>query len=249
MVTANRRNLARRAVKSFLNQSYPNKELIVVDDGKQDYSPLFYDIPPNNLRYIKLDSNNKTVLGKLRNIAVEAASGDYLTQWDDDDWYHPDRLLYQVEYLQKGYDACCLSASLMHLDDQEFFNMPYIGHLPEGIPGTIMHRRSDDIRYPALKLGEDTYYLKEWLRFRYTRLPSSYAGLFIRCFHGSNTWERQHFLRRLRNSPKSSFYFLYHKYVGRNLSGHPSFNLTKEQKKAFDLYLKESQELSLFKNY
>ncbi len=49
MVTANRAALARRAVDCFLRQRWANRELVVVDDGEQDYTPLFADIPADRL--------------------------------------------------------------------------------------------------------------------------------------------------------------------------------------------------------
>jgi glycosyltransferase involved in cell wall biosynthesis len=36
MVTANRAAIARRAVRCFLDQSWSNRELVIVDDGSED---------------------------------------------------------------------------------------------------------------------------------------------------------------------------------------------------------------------
>lgn len=246
MVTANRANLARRAVQCFLRQDYPNKELVVVDDGKQDYSPLFRDIPLSDVNYVKIQRNDDAVLGTLRNLALEHATGDYLVQWDDDDWYHPDRISIQAACLDEGYDACCLSASLMHLDNEEFIFHPYIGFLPDGVPGSIMHRRSDIIRYPGFRRAEDTLYLQQWMKLRYQKISDEYAGLFIRCFHGKNTWEEGHFKRRIRNTPKSWLQFLYHKYLRGDLSGHPRFKLNPHIRSSFEQYMEDSLTLNLF---
>lgn len=279
MVTANRTRLAKRAIRCFIEQRYENKELIVVDDGQEDYRPLLRDIPPEDVRYIKLPPANHTLdadcrvsavklnipgveainarrpvlypresylLGTLRNISLAAARGDFMVQWDDDDWYHPDRIARQAAVLLEGYDACWLSASLMHLDNPELFHLPYIGWLPDGIPGSIMHRVSRRFRYPELSRGEDTEYQKLWKRGRCMSLPESDAGLFIRCYHGRNTWEQEHFVRRMRNSPLGLLKYLYYSYVRRDLSRHPLFRLSAAHREAFELYVKQSREVGLF---
>jgi glycosyltransferase involved in cell wall biosynthesis len=33
-------------------------------------------------------------LGSLRNLDIEMAQGEYVCQWDDDDWYHAGRIEY-----------------------------------------------------------------------------------------------------------------------------------------------------------
>ena len=245
MVTANRRNLAQRAVQCFLDQTYENKELVIVDDGEEDYAPILNKIPADQVSYIKLEKEPDFVLGKLRNKSLEYASGDYLIQWDDDDWYHADRIKIQAEILDQGYDACCLSSALMHLDSPEFMDHPYVGILPDGIPGSIMHRKSNTIRYPETRRAEDTVYLNEWMKLRYFKLDDSFNFLFLRAFHGSNTWEREHFQRRIRNSPKALIQYIWHAVIRRNVFGHPRFQLSGQAQKAFADFLELSQKLGL----
>ncbi|MEX0609953.1 MAG: glycosyltransferase family 2 protein [Balneolaceae bacterium] len=246
MVTANRTQLAKRAVECFLNQTYHNKELIVIDDGKEDYSAILSKIPSEQIKYLKLEEKPDSVLGKLRNMSLEKATGDYLMQWDDDDWYHPDRIKVQAEILDKGNDACCLSSAIMHLDTQDFINHPFNGVLPDGIPGSIMHKRNDSIRYPETRRAEDTVYLNEWLKKKYFKLDDSYNYLFLRAFHGNNTWEQDHFKRRIRNSPSSFLQYLWHAKIRGNLFNHPRFKLSPKAQEAFNEYLELSKELKLF---
>ena len=281
MVTANRANLARRAVQCYLQQTYPNKELVIIDDGQEDYAPVLADVPAGELRYIKLEPAPGQVLGTLRNRSLEEATGDFMAQWDDDDWYHPERIERQAGVLMgnawakglssgdqesaddgadegmgknesttadDGAEACCLAGSLMHVDHPEYFDLPYVGYLPNGIPGTIMHRRDDTIRYPSERAGEDTTYLDHWLAKRYQKLPASEAGLFIRCFHGTNTWEMNHFVRRMRNSPAKLLRYLFYRYVIRDLSKNPLFRLDEGVRRAFETYLTESRQLGLFRH-
>lgn len=244
-VTANRKHLMQRAIRCFRQQTYQNKELVIVDDGEEDLTDLLTSFPEDQVRYIRLEKKPDNTLGKLRNLTLEEATGDFLVQWDDDDWYHPERISIQVQTLLDGYDACCLSGALMHLDEEPFMQHPYVGNLPDGIPGSIMHRADETIRYPHTRRAEDTVYLKEWMNKRYLQLPDDYSHLFIRCYHGDNTWEKEHFLRRIRNNPKDALLYAWHKVIKGKLFDHPRFQLSKAQKEAFRMYLDDSRALHL----
>ena len=246
MVTANRPDLVRRAVRCFKNQTYPNRELIVVDDGEADLAPILADLPSDRVRYIKLERREENLLGRLRNISLEHVRGEYILQWDDDDWIHPDRIRRQVEVLEQGYDACSLYGSLVHLDTEEFFDHPYVGYLPNGWPGSIMHRRDDAARYPEMRKAEDSVYQQYWLGKRYYMLPAEDAYLHIRCFHGNNTWDRKHFLTKMRNRLPDLVSYGWHRYVRGDLFGHPRFRLNERAREAFEMYLNDSFDVGLF---
>ncbi|GMQ81657.1 MAG: hypothetical protein BMS9Abin05_1091 [Rhodothermia bacterium] len=246
MVTANRPQLCKRAVRCFNRQSHKNKELVVVDDGDIDLGKILADVPAPELTYLKIKHNPSNVLGRLRNIALEHASGKFVAQWDDDDWYHPDRLKHQVAALMKGYDACIMAATLMHVDTPEYFDHPYAGYLSDGVPGTIMHRNDSLIFYPELRRGEDSEYLDRWKERRHIKLPPSTMHLFIRCYHGQNTWELGHFLRRGRNSPLDLLSYFWFKIVRDDLFSHRRFQLSAMSKQSYDMYLEDSYAVGIF---
>lgn len=249
LVTADRPHLLRRALLSYREQTYPNKELIVLDNGTSSIEHLLEDIPAEERVYLRREKKAGQHIGALRNVALEAASGDYVApQWDDDDWSHPERLARQIEAMLKGgYDACTLTGTLMHVDDERFFEHPFIGRLAEGVPPTIVHRRDAKIRYPNLRRTSDTAYLKAWRAQSHVQLPLSEAHLYIRYSHGDNLWEPQHFLRRMRNTPGDLAAYAWFRYVRGNLFAHPRFRLSEEAQAAFALYLKHSRELGLWR--
>ncbi|MDZ7694373.1 MAG: glycosyltransferase family A protein [Balneolaceae bacterium] len=244
MVTANRKQLMKRSIQCFNNQDYLNKELVIVDDGEQDLSEALAAVDEGQLNYVKLEPSEDNTLGKLRNISLQEASGEYLVQWDDDDWYHPDRIKIQAQYLDDGYDACCLSGALMHLDDETYINHPYVGYLPEGIPGSIMHKNDTSITYPHSRRAEDTVYLKEWMEKKYTKLPDDYAYLFIRCYHGNNTWEKIT-LFGARATPLEIYSIHLVPIPDEQSFGLPVFQLDEKAEEAFRQYLEESKRLDL----
>jgi len=246
MITANRKKLANRSIKCFLRQSYKNKELIIIDDGRDDYSNLLSTIPVNRINYVRIKNKEKLNLGELRNISLDIAKGDYIAQWDDDDWYHADRLTVQANVINKGFEACCLESSLTHINSPEFKNLPFIGTLNGGIPGSIMHVNSKSIRYPDAQKGEDTVYLNNWKKKKYTSINKAFGYLFIRCYHGNNTWDLNHFKRRIHNSPTLTIQYIWYNYFKRDMSEHPIFKLEKKFKNAFYQYKEDSIKLDLF---
>lgn len=86
MPTYNRDLFAKQAIKYFLRQAYPRKELLIADDGTE---PLLVDKYPG-IYYFRL--HEKKSLGYKRNILLEKCRGEIIAHWDDDDWYHPSYL-------------------------------------------------------------------------------------------------------------------------------------------------------------
>jgi len=246
IVTADRKNLLRRSLHSYKRQTHSNKEIVIVDSGEEPVENLLTDFNSEELKYIRIEPSKKYVLGDLRNISLEHATGDYLTCWDDDDWFHPDRIAIELQVLKQGYDACCLTGNLFHIDTEEFMEHPYRGLLPNGSPSSIMHRRSEDIRYPSLKREEDTVYLNEWRKKkRYKSIDLSYSYLFIRVFHGTNVSGKKHFLRRLKNTPTSWIQYMWHAKIRGDIFEHPKFELTEKEKESFRLFMEDSRKFGL----
>lgn len=247
MVTADRKRFVKRSLLSYRRQTYPNKELIIVDDGKEELEELLAGFPPQEITYLKIEKKPENVLGYLRNITLENATGEFITQWDDDDWYHPDRIRAQAEALLKGYEMCCLSHTLMHLDTASFFEHPYISYFLKGVPGSIMHRRNSGIRYPEIALGEDDVFMKAWKEKPHIKLDRSFACLFIRCYHGENSWDMKHFLEQMRNTLPDLVSYGWLRYVRKDLFKHKRFKLDEASGTAFKLFLEDSYSAGLFR--
>src|SRR6516165_9725230 len=90
MPTHNRRPFVPRAIAYFLRQDYPNKELVILDDGDDSVDDLIPAVP--QVRYVRLPQ--RLPLGAKRNECVCQARGDLILHWDDDDWMAPHRIRY-----------------------------------------------------------------------------------------------------------------------------------------------------------
>ncbi|GIE83277.1 hypothetical protein Aph02nite_92270 [Actinoplanes philippinensis] len=88
------------AVRSIAAQSWPDLEIIVVDDASPPEHDAILaaaeDLDPR-VRLIRLPANGGTYAA--RNAGLEAARGDFVTFQDSDDWSHPRRVEMQVQPL------------------------------------------------------------------------------------------------------------------------------------------------------
>lgn len=247
MVTKNRARFARRALHCLASQTWGNKELVIIDDGDEDYEPVLAEyrhLFP--IQYHKLTPDPDVRLGQLRNLSLERARGDFLIQWDDDEWYHPERIATQMAAAASGLDVVVLQNTLCHLDTPGYAEHLFHTNIPRGTtPGTVLHRRSN-VRYPNLGRAEDTVYLKELAAtVRFGVLEEPHSHLFIRCFHGANTWDLRHFEGALQHSFSQKVWYRICKHVFRDLKRHPAFRLTELEQRAAAQFLEDSRLLGL----
>jgi glycosyltransferase involved in cell wall biosynthesis len=247
MVTAGRVKLAERAVRCFCAQTWRRKELVVVDDGEADYAPMLRRYYSQvDIRYQRLPPRRvRRLLGDLRNVSLDCALGEYCIQWDDDDWYHPRRIEVQMQALAEGFEASVLRHTLMHIGSPPYASRLFRTALRRGTPGTILHRRSD-LRYPNQPKGEDTAYLDRLRRAqRVAVLGAEHSHLFIRCFHGRNTWHLGHFTQRLHRTVENKLQYVWSRVVKRDIFAHAAFHLTPDEAESARLFLEDNRELAL----
>lgn len=87
MATKDRRSLFERALGYFQSQTLEERELIVVDDGRESVEDLCRGV--DGVRYLRTDP---LPLGTKMNLGCEASRGEVIQKLDDDDFYHPDFL-------------------------------------------------------------------------------------------------------------------------------------------------------------
>ena len=184
-----------RALADFAAQKHAERELVLVVDGASASAAV--------TRLARMHPGVRIVapgaglsLGALRNVAVAAARGDLLCQWDDDDRHHPDRIVAQRAALGEA-EACALQ-EVMQLDaDARELRCANWARTPAGAhPGTLMTHRGTMPRYPETggeaSLGED---LAAWqqlvARAPVVRLAGA-AQLYIYVAHGANSWPAAH---------------------------------------------------------
>jgi len=87
------------AINSVLNQTYPNFELIIVNDASPDHTEQvvkgFRDL---RIKYFVHENNQG--LSAARNTGIRNSVGDYIALLDGDDYFHPDKLKAHVGFLE-----------------------------------------------------------------------------------------------------------------------------------------------------
>jgi glycosyltransferase involved in cell wall biosynthesis len=193
MVTKDRLEYVKKAIKCFQNQTYPNKELIIICDYPDGVKEYVEKIKDSRILHYQLPSKSKT-LGELRNFSTEKSSGELVTQWDDDDWYHPSRISIQYDELKSNNaDACLLSQWFMAWPDKGRYTVSKIRK--DGWEGTMLVKKSILPKYSNLRKSEDTELMK--ILFKNSKVHiitnEKYYFLYIYLVHGNNTWDAEHF--------------------------------------------------------
>jgi glycosyltransferase involved in cell wall biosynthesis len=230
MVTADRPGLASRAIKCHAHQTYENTELVILDDGSVDYSSVISAHgAPGRVRYVRIPRDPALTLGDLRNMSMELAQGDWMIQWDDDEWYAPTRIETQLNSaLAGGTGACALKWTLVRIEGNGSI-MNFRAETGTATPGTILYRRCES-RYPSLRRNEDGVFMASVAReLGMTVLGREHSHLFVRIHHGANTWSRAHFEQRLRRTPAQWPAWLVARYLRRDITTLGAFRLTDDE--------------------
>ena len=107
--TYNRETTILKAVKSVLDQTYQDIEVIIVDDGSTDKTKeIIGDIRDKRVKYIRLADNAGAC--KARNIGIDMAKGDYIAFQDSDDIWRPNKLERQMDFMNKAEADMIFSA-------------------------------------------------------------------------------------------------------------------------------------------
>lgn len=114
----NRAQLTVTAVKSVLAQTYPDFEVIVVDDGSTDgtrdaLEQCMHQGCTSGTRYFYQPNHGQSV---ARNRGISEAKGDWIAFLDTDDVWFPEKLEWQARAIEQFKDdcgACCTDARLV----------------------------------------------------------------------------------------------------------------------------------------
>jgi glycosyltransferase involved in cell wall biosynthesis len=99
--TYNRAQYLVRAIRSVLDQSFQDFEIVVVDDASTDDTlQTVESFRDPRIRYLRHDINRKEA--GSRNTGVQNSQGEYIAFLDDDDAWLPQKLALQADLLDKS---------------------------------------------------------------------------------------------------------------------------------------------------
>lgn len=167
-----------RCMESLLGQTYPEIEIILVDDGSTDKTPQIcdsYEREHVNVRVIHKENGGPS---SARNAGVAAARGDFIGYVDGDDWVEPQMYEKMLEAcLEKDADAAICTyrqvgrgaeqihptGNVLELGRDEALELYISGHPQYHIYHCVwskLFRREliADIRFPEGRKSEDIMY-------------------------------------------------------------------------------------------
>ena len=118
MSVYNSQNTVSNALESFVNQTYKNIEILVIDDGSEDETLKICLEYAKNFKNISVQENKNNIgLTKSLNLLIDLSNGNLLARQDADDISDLKRIEKQVDFLNKNnLDAVTSRAKIINQD-------------------------------------------------------------------------------------------------------------------------------------
>jgi len=191
--TGIRRQFARTALRCWLQQTHPNRKMLILNHGQH---PLVAPdiVASMNIREVMVQRPG--TLGELRNLAFKYLDTPYAICWDDDDWHGPTRISVQLQ--------AALAANVPASALTRYTTVDLAGKVEPFVQsckyyrcgccgGTLLFKVGAE-RYPALDRGEDTAFAKLFIPLGLVQVGNP-PLLYVRTCHSENTSGREHILK------------------------------------------------------
>lgn len=162
-------------IRSVLEQSMPDFEMILVDDGSTDGCPAICDAAAERDDRVRVIHQKNGGLSRARNTGLNAARGEWIGFVDSDDCIHPDMYEKLLAAAEKN-DADMAICNILRVDAQRVPLEEQGQQVPDGvfsreeilsrfrdIPFHLAYNRVyrkhifQNLRFPEGKLNEDLY--------------------------------------------------------------------------------------------
>ena len=186
-----------RCLKSVVEQSFADYEVILVDDGSTDLSPQLCDDWARKDPRIKVVHQQNGGLSAARNTGIEQAQGDYITFIDSDDYIGEGTLETVMSRLDDSIDLIeypiwqfygAPHQSLLQLTDTTYDDIADYWLDGQAYDHTYacnkVYRRRlfDGVRFPVGRGVEDAYTLPRLLR-KVRHVATTSAGCYYYCWN------------------------------------------------------------------
>ncbi len=135
MPTRGRSKWALQAIQCFFSQTYPKKELIILDDTEDPSLPDCASIGYTSL----VCASGRMTIATKRNKLAGMARGEIIWTLDDDDWSAPERMADQVQRLQESDKAITGYNSILFHDGERGYR--YKGPPTYALGTSLCYRR------------------------------------------------------------------------------------------------------------
>jgi glycosyltransferase involved in cell wall biosynthesis len=129
--TYNRANLLPRPIKSVLNQTFQDFELIIVDDGSTDNTrELVEEFQKKDSRIKYIFQENSGGPAKPINTGIKNSKGEYIAILESDDEWLPEKLEKQIKVLEEFKNVSLVSCYAFRIfadGTKKLYKTPYLG--------------------------------------------------------------------------------------------------------------------------
>ncbi|MGM9584900.1 MAG: glycosyltransferase family 2 protein [Faecousia sp.] len=165
-----------RCIRSLVEQTYSNLEILLVDDGSPDGSGAICDRWAAQDSRIRVIHKENAGAGAARNTALDAAQGDLIAFLDSDDYLHPNLYTHLYSLLGEGVEiAECeigttesdempmedgSGAEILVCDTEDAMHLHIQDQVFRQTPPNKLYSRAcvDDIRFPEGNLIDDEFF-------------------------------------------------------------------------------------------
>lgn len=210
-----------RCVDSLLSQTYPNLQIVLVDDGSPDRCGDICDAYAAAHENVRVVHKKNGGLSDARNAGIEHADGEYLMFVDSDDWIEPDmaeKLYRALRDAGADLSICNFQYDCTAVPD-ETENYPNDLPVPDGVTSgreiltekvfvgfgacyTIVCNKLysgklfDRVRFPVGKLNEDEFVFHEIL-LQCDRVACVHDALYHYVIRPGSIMRSAFYIRRL----------------------------------------------------
>jgi len=211
-VTKGRVDLIQHSIRSFLSQTYMCKEMIIVSQGTSEQNSVIRNMVLEHINIHFVEAPSKLTLGEMRNLSIELSHGDVICQWDDDDFYHPQRIMTQLKSMRGEFVASLYTRYLKYFSEtKRIYMIDHLGGTDDYVDllsrepykkylcGSVMFKKEcfykcENVLYPERgyqsNKQEDLNVLQKLIKIG--KIASVDACEYCYVYHGGNVYDKQH---------------------------------------------------------
>ena len=119
IATWNTADYLSETVASALDQTWPNLEVIVIDDGSTDHT---HDVIAPFMSRIRYEPRVHRGLAAARNEGIRLATGDFVALLDADDLWHPEKIATQVDLALQNPESGLIACNGVEFDGERILS-------------------------------------------------------------------------------------------------------------------------------
>lgn len=202
-------------IGSIVGQTYPNLEILLVDDGSPDRSGEICDRWAERDSRIRVIHQQNAGAGAARNTALDAAGGEIIAFVDSDDYLHPNMYAHLYSLMADGADVVECEIGITETDDltmddgagadvlvcetEEALRLHIQDEAFQQTPPNKLYRRDcvGHIRFPEGNLIDDEFFTYKVLG-NAKKLAHSSARMYAYRQQSGSAMHKPYSLRRLQ---------------------------------------------------